>query len=369
MSNRRSFLQAALAVGTLPAVMSLAGCESLIDVLGDACPEDPAESGGVDWTPDVLHPVTVDAREITVADGAPQAMRIYYPSHAFNDTHRILKLCLDTWPLVLFLHGLSPSPPCPELSTPNYLRWRRIPAMLAKSGYVVAVPNYNATVPDADSPLIDHMKGVIDWVRTDWEDARWVDKRPTSVAVAGHSFGALLAARIAQKFPGMGAFISLGGSFNQLDEDAHAVLQSLALPSFFMWSNSDTLAAFEDLDDDGFWDDVPGPKHAAVHSGGHFDYLPAAMTCSDKRGECTPIEPVAAELIALFLARHMPLARSTSNIPINLVPPAVTLTPKQQFYGGEQFAGLEAMKSDKACKGIELRWVEDGATGERNLGP
>ena len=369
MSNRRNFLQAALAVGALPAALSLAGCESLIDVLGDACPEDPAESGGVDWTPDVLHPVTVDAREITVADGAPQAMRIYYPSHAFNDTHRILKLCLDRWPLVLFLHGLSPAPPCPAPSPPNYLRWRRIPAMLAKSGYVVAVPNYSATVPDADAPLIQHMKDVIDWVRTDWEDARWVDKRPTSVAVAGHSFGALLAARIAQKFPGMGACISLGGSFNQLDEDAHSVLQSLALPSFFMWSTNPALAAFENLDDDGFWDDVPGPKHAAVHSGGHFDYLPAAMTCSDKRGECTPLEPVAAELIALFLARHMPLARSTSNIPINLVPPVVPLTPKQQFYGGGQFPGLEAMKSDKACKGITLRWVEGAEEGSRKLGP
>lgn len=367
MPNRRSFLQTALAVSALPAALSLAGCESLIDVLGNACPEDPAESGGVDWTPDVLHPVTSDSREITLADGAPLAMRIYYPSLAFNDTHRILKLCLDRWPLVLFLHGLSPSPPC-STSTLDYLRWRRIPAMLAKSGYVVAVPNYGATAPEADSPLMQRMKDVIDWVRTDWEDARWVDKRPTSVAVAGHSFGALLAARIAQKFPGMGACISLGGSFNQLNEDAHAVLQSLTLPSFFMWSDNLDIAPFENLDEGGFWDDVPGPKHAAIHSGGHFDYLPASMTCSDQRGECAPIEPVAAELIALFLARHMPLARSTSNIPIDLVPPAVTLTPNQQFYGGEPFAGLEAMKSDQACKGVMLRWVEDGVTGERKLG-
>jgi alpha/beta superfamily hydrolase len=368
MPNRRNFLQAALAVGALPAAMSLSGCGPLIDVLGDACPEDPAESGGIDWTPDVLHPVAADSREITEADGAPQAMRIYYPSHAFNDTHRILKLCLDRWPLVLFLHGLSPSPPC-DSNTPNYLRWRRIPSLLAKSGYVVAVPNYNAVVPEANSPMIDHMLGVIDWLRTSWEDARWVDKRPTSVAVAGHSFGALLAARLAQKRPGMGAFIGLGGSFNQLNTDGHAVLQSLALPSFFMWSDNLDLAPFENLDEGGFWNDVPGPKHAAVHSGGHFDYVPAASSCGDPRGDCAPIEPVAAELIALFLARHMPLARSASNIPINLVPPVVPLTPNQQFYGGGQFPGLKAMKSDRACKGITLRWVEEAVTGSRTLGP
>lgn len=368
MPNRRYFLKSALALSALPAALSLSGCESLIDVLGNACPEDPSESGGVDWTPDVLHPVTVGSREITTADGAPQAMRVYYPSYAFNDNHTILKLCLDRWPLVLFLHGLSPSPPCPGFNTLNYLRWRRMPQMLAKSGYVVAVPNYSATIPEAGAPIIDHMLGVIDWLRTSWEDARWVDKRPTSVAVAGHSFGALLAARLAQKRPGMGAYIGLSGSFNQLNNDARGVLQSLNLPSFFMWSNNADIAPFEDLDADGFWDDVPGPKHVAIHSGGHFDYVPASLSCSDPRGACPAIEAAAADLIALFLGRHMPQARSAADIPVNLVPPAVLLTPKQQFYGGGRFDGLEIMKSDQGCKGVTLRWEEGAVTGSRKLG-
>jgi len=209
MLNRRRFLQTALTVGALPAALSLSGCESLIDVLGDACPEDAAESGGIDWTPDVLHPVSWASRELTTADGAPQKMRIYYPSYAFNDSGRILKLCLDRWPLVLFLHGLPPSPPCPPSNPANYLRWRSIPILLARSGYVVAVPDYSATVPAADSALIDRMLSVIDWLRTDWQDARWVDKRAASVAVAGHSFGALLAARLAQRRPGLGAYIAV----------------------------------------------------------------------------------------------------------------------------------------------------------------
>jgi len=369
MTNRRRFLQTALAVGTLPAALSLSGCESLIDVLGDACPEDPAESGGIDWTPDVLHPVSWASSEPTAADGAPQKMRIYYPSYAFNDSGRILKLCLDRWPLVLFLHGLPPSPPCPSSNPANYLRWRSIPILLAKSGYVVAVPDYSATVPAADSALIDSMLAVIDWLRTDWQEARWVDKRAESVAVAGHSFGALLAARLAQRRPGMGAYIGLGGSFNQLSADAHAVLQSLHLPSLFMWSNNHELAPFEDLDQDGFWNDIPGPKYALIHSGGHYDYVPRASTCSDPRGECPSIEPVAAELIALFLAQSMPQARSTTPMRIDLTPPVVPLTPKQQFYGGGHFPGLDAMKSDRLCKGVTLRWKWSVFEGSRTLGP
>lgn len=369
MPSRRQFLHAALAAGALPAALSLSGCKSLVDVLDQACPEDPSESGGVDWTPDVLHPVTSSFRDLGAADGAPLPMRVHYPSHAFNDDRDILKLCLDRWPLVLFLHGLSPSPPCPAGNPANFLRWRSIPALLAKSGYVVAMPEYGATVPAAGDPLIGRMLGAIDWLRNDWADARWVDKRISSTAVAGHSFGALLAARLAQARPAIGAYIGLGGSFNQLNQDAIPLLQSLELPSFFMWSNNGDLAPFEDLDQGGFWDAVPAPKHAAVHSGGHFDYVPAAASCSDPRGECGTIETAVAELIALFLGRYMPQARAHADIPLNLVPPAVLLTPNQQFYGGPRFPGLDAMKDERACKGITLRWVEGSQKGTRKLGP
>lgn len=371
MPDRRRFLQSAMTVAALPAVALLSGCESLIDVLGDACPEDPAESGGIDWTPDVLHPVSFGSTDYTVAGGAPLPMRVYYPSHeTFSETHRILKLCLDRWPLVLFLHGLSPGrPPCAPGSTNQYyLRWRRIATLLARSGYVVAVPDY---VPDPEpgSPQINRMLSVIDWLRTNWEHARWVDKRPEAVAVAGHSFGALLAARLAQRRPGMGAYVGLGGPFTLFDPQG-TLLQSLALPSFFMWSANSVLTGNENLDEtDHLWNSIPGPKHAAIHQGGHFDYLPSEVTCGEKRGECTSVEPVTSELIALFLARHFPQVRSGSNIPITLVPPTVLLTPKQQFYGGGHFPGLTQMKSDQTCRDINLRWAEGTVSGSRKLGP
>ncbi len=40
----------------------------------------------------------------------------------------------------------------------------------------------------------------IDWVRTQWREAKWVAQSLGSTAVAGHSFGALLAADLAALF-------------------------------------------------------------------------------------------------------------------------------------------------------------------------
>ena len=81
MPDRRHFLRRALALGALPAALTLSGCKSLIDVLGQACPEDPSESGGIDWTPDVMHPVFFGFKDYTTADGAPSTLRVFHPSY------------------------------------------------------------------------------------------------------------------------------------------------------------------------------------------------------------------------------------------------------------------------------------------------
>jgi len=371
MPDRRRFLQATLAATAVPGALSLSGCEALIDIFGNACPEDPAESGGIDWTPGVLHPVFYGARIYTAAEGVPGPgpVGVLYPSHQTftddGDNRAILKTCLDRWPVVLFLHGQPPQ--C--LAGPDYFRrWRRIPIMLAKSGYVVVVPSYTASLPEVDAPNIAYALSLIDWVRTDWEHARWVDKRGSAIAVAGHSYGALLAARVAQARPEIGAYVGLSGPWEEFN-DPRSLLQSLVMPSCFMWSNSD-LVRFEDLDPHALWDEVPGTRYAVVHAGAHFDYLARDAACPDlERGPCPLIETAATELTALFLARHLPQARSSSQIPIDLVPPAVTLTPKQQFYGGADFSGLEQMKSDDRCADVELRWVEGAESGSRTLGP
>lgn len=362
--DRRRFVRTALLAGGLPAVASLPGCAALFEALAGSCPDDPAESGGVDWTPDVLRPVFYGYRDYTAADGAPATLRMFYPTYeGFTAGPPILKLCLVRWPVVLFLHG---QPPCPLA---DYHRlWFLLPAVLARCGYVVAVPSHAAAFPgEAGSPGETLALDVIDWVRDGWEHDRWVDKRPEATAVAGHSYGALLAARVAAARPSISAYVGLSGPFTEFGNPV-PVLQGIGAPSFFMWATGNPITgAFENLDGGGMWNQVPSPKAAAVHPGEHFDYI-SPTACGEPRGPCTLIQGVAADLAALFITRYAPLASSTASIPVDLEPPSVTLTPQQQFFAGAHLSGLSQIATREGCD-VDLRWQDGGASGSRQLGP
>lgn len=363
LPRRRRFLRHALIAGTL--LPGISGCR-LIEILADSCPEDQTESGGVDWTPDVLHPVFYGFKDLGAADGAPSALRIWYPTYeGFTDGPPILKLCLVRWPVVLFLHG---QPPCPD---PDYYRrWSMLPAVLARSGYVVAVPSHAASFPEetTSGPAVAAALGVIDWVRSSWEHKKWVDARAEATVVAGHSYGALLAARVAQARPAISAYAGLSGPFLEFSNPV-PVLQAIDAPAFFMWATGNPLTgAFENLDGAGVFPQIPRPKHAAVFPGEHFDYLRPWTGCNFLQGGCTLIEAVAAELTALFIARNLPVALSRSQIPVNLDPPAVALTQKQQFFAGGHLSGLRQIQGRAGCR-IDLRWDDGSVTGSRRLGP
>jgi alpha/beta superfamily hydrolase len=362
MTHRRQFLRTALAAGASLPAMALSGCEDIIKVLAGACPADPAESGGIDWIPDVLHPVFYGYRDLGTADGAPGTLRIWYPTYeGFTDGAPILKLCVGRWPVVLFLHG---QPPCPD---PNYYqRWTTLPSVLARSGYVVVVPSHQASLTtEVGSPAVANALRFLDWVRSGWEHSKWVDARPEATAVAGHSFGAVLGAFVKQARPQISAFVGLSGVWTELGNPA-PVLQGVGPGSFFMWGNER-----DRLDVGALWDNqVAAPKHYAFVDGGeHFDYLSRTWTagCAFPRSRCTLVETVAAELTALFLARTVPVELSHAPIPVSLDPPAVTLTPKQQFFSGGQLSGLAQIKT-RACCSIDLHWLDGSQPGSRHLG-
>jgi len=359
--GRRQCMRSMLAAGAL----SLTGCESLIRAVAETCPEDPAESGGVDWTPDVLHPVFYGFQDLDPADGAPATLRIWYPTYeGFTDGPPILKMCVIRWPVVLFLHG---QPPCPDVN--YYRRWAMLPAVLARSGYVVVVPSHTAIFPaEAESPAVQNALEALDWVRGGWEHSRWVDSQAEATAVAGHSYGALLAARVAQARPAIAAYVGLSGPWLEFSSPL-PVLQAIGAPSFFMWGTGDPIdSAFESLDGGGLWDQVPSPKHAGVFPGEHFDYLRPWAGCNFSRGSCTLIEAVAAELAALFIARHAPVNISSSQIPLTLEPPDVVLTQAQQFFAGGHLSGLSQFETQAGCS-LGLRWVDGATSGQRELGP
>jgi len=223
--DRRRFLRGALGLAAA-APMALAGCEDLLRALGESCPDDPEESGDVTWTPDVMHPVFYGFRDLTTADGAPTKLRIWYPTYeGFTDGPPILKLCLVRYPVVLFLHG---QPPCPTAD--HHRQWSMIPAVLARSGYVVVVPSYSPSLPTTSDPNISLALNLVDWVRDGWSERKWVDRAAESTAVAGHSYGGLLAARVVAARPSIAALVSLGAPWDELS-DRNAVLRGLTLPS------------------------------------------------------------------------------------------------------------------------------------------
>jgi hypothetical protein len=363
-----------------------------------SCPSNP-DAGIVDWTPDVLHPVSYGVREYAQGEnGAPLRMRIYYPSHQpFTEggaaVRPLLKLCSVRWPLVLFLHGL---PPCGLAQDPtSYSRWTLLPSVLAKSGYVVAVPAHappdprDPSFPDASDAASARAISVIDWVRgiradtldpgrararavgplqaPRWENADWVE--PRSTAIAGHSFGALLAARVAQERAGISSFVSLSGGFGFF-ADPLPLLQSIQARKFFMWADTTPLGegdlTRENLDLSGAWSGIPQSKHAAFFLGQHFDYirLRSASECTARRGPCPIIGDVAADLVALFIARHTPVGGRSPGIPLSLIPPNVTRTPTQQFFAGGHLSSLVRFDSESQCR-MTVRWETPEGSGAR----
>jgi pimeloyl-ACP methyl ester carboxylesterase len=196
---------------------------------------------------------------------------------------RILKHCLARWPVVLFLHGQEPC------TITNYNRtWTTIPASLARSGYVVIAPQHSRQLPQ-DNSGVPFVAGFIDWVRNTWEHARWTDKRRDAVAVVGHSYGALLAARVATLRSDISACALLSGPFAELN-DRNSLLSGLGRPTFYMFSPTEN---FANVNDGGLWDSFEYPKYVAEFGGEHFDYITQPPGCGKPVGPCSLIKPVA----------------------------------------------------------------------------
>jgi pimeloyl-ACP methyl ester carboxylesterase len=368
MTLHRRGLLAGLAGASMLGV--LPGCtrDQLEDVL-DTCPTSTADS--VSWVPDAGHPVFWGFQDVGTAQGAPRDIRIYYPSTGGSPQDApILKQCVGRWPVVLFLHGQNPK----GTTLAGYHRkFQLIGADLARSGYVVVAPNHDAVepVPDNAPALVAAVMADLAWVRQQWNDHKWVDQQLASTAVVGHSFGALLGARVAAAHPEIGAYVSLSGGFNPLP-DALPALQAITAPSLFMWGQGGDaiLLSFEELDGAGkLWDKLTQPKYAAPFQGEHFDYLRDADAGSAQRGPCAAlIGGAAADLATLFISAHLPVPLTHTQIPIGLTKPQVQLTQEQEFFAGAHLSSIEQITTHAGCR-IDLRWNVDGVTGSRRLGP
>jgi pimeloyl-ACP methyl ester carboxylesterase len=359
--DRRDFLRAA-ATG---AALAAAGCKTIPEPPGPDC--DPPSVSGVDWIPDVAHPVAFGEEHLTTADGAPRIMSIYYPSPRFLPPRPMLRSCLGRWPVVLLLHGQPPGGVSTSPADAYNRRFSRIAVALARSGYVVVAPLHTPRpTPENTSTLIAEAQTDVDWVRNTWHEAKWVDRSSRSVTVVGHSFGGIEAARIAAGWPEVAALVSLSGTYLELNDVAD-LISSISCPSLFMFSKTPGVE-FELIEDNpnpvnNFWRTLPGDRYAAIFEGQHFDYLDASASGTAPRGPCTQIGQLAADLTALFVASSV---RSLTRVPIELRKPQVVLTDAQQALAIQH---LPAIDKDwgEVCK-VQLKWRAGGQEGTRTIG-
>lgn len=115
--NRRGVLGGLVGMAALSV---LPGCnqQQVEDVI-KTCPTTTADS--VSWFPDVGHPVFWGFQDVGTAQGAPQDIRIYYPSlDGSPENAPIVKQCVGRWPVV-HVTPVCTLKPCAQNSTARLL--------------------------------------------------------------------------------------------------------------------------------------------------------------------------------------------------------------------------------------------------------
>jgi dienelactone hydrolase len=308
------------------------------------------------WRPNGLAPVFYAHRDYGTADGAPGDVRVFFPSlDGAPDTGEILRDC-GRYPLIVFAHGHC------QTDIDHYLKWFEVPAVLARAGYVVAVPRLpqiggGTSPPDADDDLA-LLRELVSWLRSAWPERAQLAP-PPATGLAGHSFGAGLAGRLAGE-GNLTAFASLSGSVTR------AIRAGIDVPKLFVWGSSEFIPPGVALTE-AEWAAVTPPKHRVVFDDlAHWDYLPAGRTsCEQFRGPCGPARAAAWDLLAMFFTNYLPpdVPGLPGQIPEVLLPPLpLTLTVEQQAFAGGWLSGFPSLADDDACR-VSFAWETPEGSG------
>lgn len=315
-------------------------------------PVPPPETCPISWQPQALTPVFFGARDIGPDQGAPVPLRIFFPSlDGAVESAPLLEGCAR-YPLIVFAHGHCIG------DADHYRRWFRLPAMLARSGYVVVVPHL-ASISAGASPSVEvhadlpTLEEVVDWARSGWEHAD-VLLPPPATGIVGHSFGAMLGARFAVGGP-VSAYAGLSGGWGDWFGDAPQPLPLLDLPTLLVWGGPADL--FTQLSDTT-WGQLRKPRHRVVFAQGeHWDYLGSAdVPCRRARGLCDGLGAATDDLVTMFFAKYLPPELATDlppRVPPNLEPPPLVLTQEQEFFAGGFLGGYAALAGQPDCE-VEL---------------
>ena len=364
--------------------LAFGGCAATLEELAKTCPDPDFASTLVDWTPDIARPVGYGMSQFVDAElmGRPSlSFQIYYPSDSLRPVSApMLKQCLARWPLVVLLHGQEPFDchPHEEFRPQMHRQFTALASLLASSGYVVLVPGHpahNTTHPDY--PEFDGVLTMMEWVRNHWIEHRWIDPDPARTVLIGHSFGAGIAALIAQRMEKIAAFVSLSAPWRLFD-DAQEMLAGNDAPSLFAWATGQT--QFSECNEDLFdpcpnagalWPVVSPDKYAIRHRGEHYDLLFDEMKSF---GQCTnPLEPPCSsaaavrELIALFVARYSPVNISNLGVTTDLQIQPVFKTDAQKIYGDVPLPALAAFVDMGDCA-VRIDWETEESSAMRLVG-
>jgi pimeloyl-ACP methyl ester carboxylesterase len=331
--------------------------DELLDRLGDIAVVEPGlvlDEPGCDlsWQPSVLAPSFYGFSDLGTTDGLPTRVRVFYPSVEGSPQDAPLLIGCGRYPLVAFLHGQ-----CDEVD--HYLKWDLVPAELARSGYVVAVPELSSVPPfdESTNPDVSTVEQVVQWMRASWAHREVLLPRPMT-AIVGHSWGALLAGVVARRLQAtssVSAYASLSGGWLEWPSVPPRPLSMLNMATMFMWGtgSSDLFSALEG-GAGSVWQEPPGATHKVVfRDGEHWDYLrDGATSCALFRGPCSVQRPLAADFLTTFLSHYLPPEKWTLldvTIPHSLIPPPLDLTPQQEFFAGGHLQGFSQIGAAADC--------------------
>lgn len=322
----------------------------------------------VEWQPNVREPVFSGYQDYGTKDDAPGDLRVFYPTAAplWSGAGAPILTGCGHYPLVAFAHGF-----CDEGGS-HYLRWRRLPGGLARSGYIVVVPRLPATeigiAPWEDPhPDLELLKQVLKWMRQGWESSPLL-YYPKTTGIVGHSYGALLAFRLALEVPAS-AYASLSGVWAGWPASPPTPLKSLGIPKLFTWGTSfDEADATLEGEAAFLWKGVQPFKHSVRFEGSdHWGYLgKTKTTCMSDSGPCDIlVEDLAADFVTTFMSKYTPADDSSyvkDLVPDTLVPPPIQPTKNGAPFLGGHLNGLSDFSSQKTCKVVET-WVSASGPG------